>query len=119
MILWATWNAHNKLSFEGIKQKPQEIIQFSMIYLEEFSLDQKAIHPPLVYRREVEEGWHPLQEGWVRVNVDGAFKRSTAGAGMVIRDHLWEVQAAMAINMENILDAGSLVCNDFSQGFRV
>jgi len=38
--------------------------------------------------RQLSERWKPPEQGWVKVNVDGAFNHDTgrAGIGIVIRD---------------------------------
>lgn len=66
------------------------------------SKGKNAIRSTLVSVRDKKdktlEKWKPPDEGWVKINVDGAFDKSTGegGLGVVIRDHLG---AALSIGM--------------------
>ncbi|KAI5672569.1 hypothetical protein M9H77_12933 [Catharanthus roseus] len=52
-----------------------------------------------------ESRWKPTLEGEYRVGVDGAFKGNKAGIGVVIMDHVGEVVATMAANLQGVVEA--------------
>ena len=60
-----------------------------------------ANHRIKIKTPEVDVGWVLLQQPWLKVNVDGAvFERQrVAGVGVVIKDHLGLVRAALSMKI--------------------
>ncbi|CAN6215731.1 unnamed protein product, partial [Urochloa humidicola] len=110
LMLWKTWSLRNDVT-HGAKPKPiASSIRFLLNYAESLQLTQyftgnedlkgkQTILSKSEQRRQKEEnrrimhaseGWKPPDQGWVKVNVDGAFDPLTgrAGIGIVIRDNL-------------------------------
>ncbi|KAL0283502.1 UNVERIFIED_CONTAM: putative ribonuclease H protein [Sesamum radiatum] len=77
LILWNIWNLRNESKYEGVAFKASTIIRKTM------TSGQKAttVH------------WRKPQEGWYKLNTDGASKGNPgiSGAGGILRDQLGKV----------------------------
>jgi ribonuclease HI len=86
MIFYQLWLARNEARDKIMIDAPQEIVRWSLYLLEEWlNVNCKQGHHPT----KVHEPWQPPEEGWHKVNTDGAFivDQSCGGTGVILRDH--------------------------------
>ncbi|XP_071902618.1 uncharacterized protein [Coffea arabica] len=57
--------------------------------------------------------WVALDESYLNINVDGAFSEEAASIGVVVRNHLGQVEAVMATRVEGALNAEHVECLAF------
>jgi hypothetical protein len=52
-----------------------------------------VLRPPCKSQKQLNKPWCPPPHGWVKLSVDGSFKKEdgTAGAGMILRDDVGQV----------------------------
>jgi hypothetical protein len=86
MILYQIWLARNEVREEVQIATPREIIRKSLFLVEEW----QGLRPARAAgAAQLVEHWLPPQEGWTKLNADGAFsvKGEVGGCGVVMRDH--------------------------------
>ena len=123
MILWRAWHVRNEVTHE----KPAVPIEVSRRFLASYAMSLLSLqqHPdadPIKGKQVVDyfgepvrkqnpmchvEHWTPPVAGCVKLNVDGSFQPTdgTAGAGMILRDHLGDVMLAAIRGLGNCADA--------------
>lgn len=120
LILWRAWFVRDKWTHEHRWLNESASENFLLRYSETlFSIQQQGQHdkkskgvlqimsamraPRIPKTKEV---WTPPEEGWIKVNVDGAMSEESgeAGVGVVIRDHRGTVLLSA---WKALFDAGS------------
>jgi hypothetical protein len=91
MVLYQTWLARNEARDEARIEDPGSIARRSLALVDEWLAIKSG---PRHEVQRPKEHWLPPDDGWHKVNVDGAFSSSlgNGGCGSVIRDHkvpLW------------------------------
>ncbi|KAK1618647.1 hypothetical protein QYE76_024164 [Lolium multiflorum] len=86
MVLYQTWLARNEARDEVRIEDPGAIARRSLAMVEEWLAIKSG---PRHEAQRVKEHWLPPDDGWHKVNADGAYKASlgSGGCGVVIRDH--------------------------------
>jgi ribonuclease HI len=86
MVLYQTWLARNEARDEVRIEDPGAIARRSLALVEEWLAIKSG---PRHEAQRVKEHWLPPDDGWHKVNADGAYKASlgSGGCGVVIRDH--------------------------------
>ena len=79
-----------------------------------------ANHRIKIKTPEVDVGWVLLQQPWLKVNVDGAVseRQRVAGVGVVIKDHLWLVRAALSMKIHAPLGSLEIEAKAMEEGMR-
>jgi ribonuclease HI len=86
MALYHMWLARNDARDVPMIEDPTRLARRVLALSEEWW----ALKEPMVEKtNRPTEHWLPPEEGWVKVNVDGAFSKEggTGGGGVVMRDH--------------------------------
>jgi ribonuclease HI len=86
MVLYQMWLARNDARDDERIEDPEAIARRSLALVEEWV----AIKPGTPHEMQrVREHWLPPEDGWHKVNADGAFMspQDNGGCGVVIRDH--------------------------------
>jgi ribonuclease HI len=85
MVLYQLWLARNDARDEAQVTSPHAIIQKSLHLLEEW----QGLRPARTAgSTQAMEHWLPPEEGWTKLNADGALaKDGSGGYGVVMRDH--------------------------------
>ena len=108
LIIWRSWQVRNNIVHESEKFSVEGSAKFLLRYWSELcdirqqrqAFDSKGKGPVIdsltkegVRKVRVQERWKPPDEGWIKINVDGAFDNNTCqgGLGIIIRDHLGKV----------------------------
>ncbi|KAH9647987.1 hypothetical protein KPL70_025411 [Citrus sinensis] len=91
------WNARNQLIFKGKRETPQIMVAKAEAMIAAY----KRVHSPAEAHSETEQRvppqtWNPLQDGFVKVNINAAisFEKNIVGLGAIIKDVLGHVTAA-------------------------
>ncbi|KAL0444852.1 UNVERIFIED_CONTAM: putative ribonuclease H protein [Sesamum latifolium] len=145
LILWNIWNLRNDSKYEGVVFKASIIIRKTMTYLHNlhksgimktdhaqgdlFAMNSLHIHlqPKAQRQKAIIVHWRKPQEGWYKMNTDGASKGNPgiSGAGGILRDQLGRVIFAFQEPLGNITNTqaelqaihrGLQICID--RGFR-
>jgi ribonuclease HI len=111
LVVWHIWHAHNELThdkpcppIEGsrrflvsylnslvmIKEFPNADVAKGKMVIEEYK-GFKHLRKHQDCAQQVKQYWKPPSQGEAKLNVDGAFTSTGAGAGMVLRDAKGEV----------------------------
>ncbi|XP_024164079.1 uncharacterized protein LOC112171071 [Rosa chinensis] len=101
MLIWGIWKNRNTQVWEGSKQHPHDVVLMTMGWLEDFMKANSSEQQ----RSARSRGWtKPPPEGWLKCNIDGAFKAQSGqnGAGIVFRDSRGQFRAASARHLLNI-----------------
>jgi ribonuclease HI len=87
MVLYQMWLARNDARDEEKIEDPEDIARKSLALVEEWSAIKAGTRQVVQRGRE---HWLPPEEGWYKINADGAFMSSAGngGCGAVIRDHM-------------------------------
>ena len=105
-IAWALWNNRNEIRNGGERKLGQRLVQLAMEYLAKYGAAMELTDSVgLVVELPVK--WTPPREGWFKINVDGAIlsKQKNAGIGVLIRDELGRVEAALSKKVDAPLGA--------------
>jgi len=122
ILLWRSWQVRNNLVHESEKLSVEGSVKFLKRYWSELcdirhqrhAFDSKGKSPvsdTLLQQcgkgERVQEKWKPPDEGWIKINVDGAFDSTTneGGLGIIIRDHLGVVLLSAWVYMRSGKDA--------------
>ncbi|KAL0004817.1 hypothetical protein SO802_012378 [Lithocarpus litseifolius] len=99
-ICWGIWKNRNEVRHGDKGRAGREITRSSLSLLEEFQTVNEGLQATRMNAPEVVK-WLPPRPGCYKVNVDGAVfsKRKQVGIGVVIRDSLGEVVAALSKKM--------------------
>ncbi|GMI87603.1 hypothetical protein like AT4G29090 [Hibiscus trionum] len=99
--IYALWFARNKLVFEGIITRVEEIITYVKGYCLDLQLTQSSLSPGST---QVTVRWRPPIAPAVKINVDASFYLATnsANMGIVIRDSEDFILGAKCSKMECI-----------------
>ncbi|KAL0283183.1 UNVERIFIED_CONTAM: putative ribonuclease H protein, partial [Sesamum radiatum] len=111
LILWNIWNLRNESKYEGVAFKASTIIRKTVTYLNNlqkcgimdtehvkgdlFTLN--SLHIPIQQKSQRQKAttvhWRKPQEGWYKLNMDGASKGNPgiSGAGGILQDQLGKV----------------------------
>jgi hypothetical protein len=84
---WSLWNARNSAVFKGSVKLPLVLCRDAHQYLQEFKGIQCTVQPPFSWiSAHSRVRWVPPEEGWMKVNMDGAVFHDIGkvGAGVVI-----------------------------------
>nr|GLL45961.1 uncharacterized protein LOC109163410 [Ipomoea trifida] len=86
---WELWKARNKRIFEHVNPSPQEIIRRADFTARETFISGHQRKPERMENMRW-IFWTRPNQGWVKINTDGAYKKGTdlASAGGLARDHL-------------------------------
>ncbi|KAL0002584.1 hypothetical protein SO802_016365 [Lithocarpus litseifolius] len=117
MIAWGIWSNRNETRTGGSRKSASSIVRWTLDYLEEF---QVANHKIQITFAESEPGWSlPLSPGF-KVNVDAAIFENlrSVGIGIVIRDHLGFVRAALSMKIRALLGPFETEAKAMEEGLR-
>ena len=105
-IAWALWHNRNEVRNGGKKRNGKELVNWASQYLEEYKATNECMGTTTT-RDEVKASWVPLPIHGFKVNVDGAvFKgQKTAGVGVIIRDDMGRLEAALSKKIKAPLGA--------------
>ena len=105
-IAWALWHNRNEVRNGGKKRNGKELVNWASQYLEEYKTANECMGSTTT-RDEVKASWVPPPVHEFKVNVDGAvFKgQKTAGVGVIIRDDLGLLEAALSKKIKAPLGA--------------
>ncbi|GLU09838.1 hypothetical protein SLE2022_266770 [Rubroshorea leprosula] len=108
LLCWNLWNSRNDALWNNKGPNPHHIIERSLHFQMEYkkALMSKGRGAAAV-QRVSETRWHPPDEGYVKVNVDGAVSEQghVFGMGALVRDHHGEVLAAMVCQGQGTVEA--------------
>lgn len=104
IILWALWNAKNKIPFEAFIQISQELTSLAINRKGEYARAQHQVGLQISVKCKVDSATRERYKALV----DGAFKRETAGIWVVIRDFEGDVIKAMAARVQGITEAAHM-----------
>ncbi|KAH9728345.1 putative reverse transcriptase/RNA-dependent DNA polymerase [Citrus sinensis] len=96
-IWWATWQARNKLLFEGKKPDPRETVaKAKAIVVAYQSMQFKEQDSPRSIKEKEAQRWNPPPSSKLKINVDAAVHAESqmAGLGAVIRNSQGQVVVA-------------------------
>lgn len=101
---WTLWTGRNNHRHGRKVWEPGATARYISSMLEELSSLKMS---PKVAKPRKQVKWQCPDEGWIKVNVDAAFDANTCTgrAGVVIRNHLGQVQAAAARWLDVVPDA--------------
>ncbi|CAL5355830.1 unnamed protein product [Camellia sinensis] len=104
-LCWGLWMRHNQAIFCDTHASAEATVAMVCNLVSDFDQAQQRIQGPLLRDRVV--CWCAPAEGWFKVNFDGArFKElQTVGVGVVIRNSMGEVMAAMTEQLPFWVDA--------------
>jgi hypothetical protein len=107
MTLWRIWHVHNEITHNKKPAPAEASKRFLLSYMESLKLiDQHPVIDVIKGKQVIDQGkgpmrrtqckqvqpsvnqqWRPPEEGYVKLNVDGAFSPDgKAGAGMILRN---------------------------------
>lgn len=112
ILMWEWWSVRNKANAGEVFSKPQEVCHRVEKLAVDFSYlktPEKPPKPPDKHR------WTKPPDGYVKVNLDGAFHQTTkdGGWGYVIRDQAGEFVAAgtgKAVHLRDALHSEAVAC---------
>lgn len=94
---WALWHNRNEVRCSGARKSGQQIFRWASDYLREYraAVVQDSSVPSMP-NHSVE--WAPLRDGHFKSNVDGAIfmRQKAVGVGVVIRDNVSRLEAALS-----------------------
>ena len=102
-IAWSAWFNRNKTRLGEARQTLQEILRRARSILHDFQL---AHLRPTQLKEAMDGHWVPPVFSWYKVNVDAAVfsQLGMIGVGVIIRDHLGSVVAALSKRLSLPLD---------------
>ncbi|XP_027063127.1 uncharacterized protein [Coffea arabica] len=110
VIMWMIWRCRNQKIFEDKDGVAKQVGEFAKAFLHEFW----NIHNTKGTRRSIEyHKWVAPAEHLLKLNVDGAFSEAAAGVGVVVRNHLGQVEAILATRVTTALNAEHVECLAF------
>lgn len=104
-LLWRWWTWRNKINAGenagSLDRLPAEINHWA---IDSLTLCRSPCTEQRVQSIHV---WRKPEEGWLKLNCDGAFSEvpSTGGWGFVVRDHLGDVRGSGAGSLHNVASA--------------
>jgi hypothetical protein len=103
MVLYQTWLARNEARDEARIEDPGSIARRSLALVDEWLAIKSG---PRHEVQRPKEHWLPPDDGWHKVNADGAFSSSlgNGGCGSVIRDHKGVFLAAECHYLPSVSD---------------
>ncbi|XP_071907804.1 uncharacterized protein [Coffea arabica] len=110
VIMWMISKSRNQSLFSGKARDATQVGDYAKAFLQEYW----HIHKRQASRHYKEHTkWVAPDEGYLKLNVDGAFDADTAGVGVVVRNHLGQVEAAMASRVEGACSVEHVECVAF------
>lgn len=111
-FLWKWWDNRNKANAGELIQSCQEVTRAVITMTDE---GQKSTETHLRAVSTCPQRWSPLEQGWLKINVDDAFllSQSRGAWGFIIRDSSGELVMAGAGNaglMQDVLMAETTAC---------
>lgn len=105
MLFWSIWKARNDKLWNNLQCSHLDVIIKGTAALQAFhsTSHNRIIHP----RQHVSHSWVPPSPGWLKVNVDGAFKVDSlrGGVGVVLRDFDGQFVAGFGTPMAHVNSA--------------
>ncbi|KAL0011877.1 hypothetical protein SO802_006985, partial [Lithocarpus litseifolius] len=105
-ITWAMWNNRNVIRLGGKSRTAREVVCWAMHYLEEYraAMACMASEDTMVKARSV---WVPPPRNVFKVNVDAAVfaQHRAVGIGVIVRDDLGRIEAALSKRLDAPLGA--------------
>lgn len=102
--LYGLWLARNEAREGKRIAAPQVIVSSVLAYVQEWNV----VHGTKmkISKTEVKQRWQPPEEGWLKVNSDGAVGKhgNKSGAGAVVRDHAGAFRAATCHVFQEVYD---------------
>lgn len=117
MIAWGIWSNRNEIGTGGSRKSASSIARWTLDSLEEF---QVANHSVQTIIPESEIHWSLPHPPGFKVNVDGAIfeNLSAVGIGVVVRDHLGSVRAALSMKIQGLLGPLETEAKAMEEGLR-
>ncbi|XP_030930858.1 uncharacterized protein LOC115956689 [Quercus lobata] len=117
MVAWGIWSNRNEIRTGGSQKSASLIVKWTLDYLEEF---QVANHKVQITSAESECGWSLPHAPGFKVNMDAAIFENlrSVGIGVVIRDHLGSVRAAMSKKLRAMLGPLEIEAKAMEEGLR-
>ena len=117
MVAWGIWSNRNEIRTGGSRKSASLIVRWTLDYLEEF---QVANHTVQIKSAESECGWSLPHAPGFKVNVDAAIFENlcSVGIGVVIRDQLGSVRAAMSKKLRAMLGPLETEAKAMEEGLR-
>ena len=116
---YGLWLARNEARDGKKIAPPHEIIGMVVSHMNEW----KAVHTRDVHLAvpTVKEKWRPPEEGWLKINSDGAVSRDSnkGGAGAVIRDHVGAFKSGLCHVFRGIKDPQTVEILACKRGLQV
>ncbi|KAF8776631.1 hypothetical protein HU200_003355 [Digitaria exilis] len=137
LLLWRTWQVRNNITHGSEKLSVEGSLRFLQRYSTELcSIRQQGhfhilngkqpVYESLIAEKYREGGgqkfrWSPPQEGWLKVNVDGAFSEETGegGIGVIVHDCLGAVQLSSWQFVQNAASAEEVEALACKEGMRL
>jgi hypothetical protein len=120
--MWAIWKARNDRRHGNISLPLMKVVHWALVIA--YDLWNAGIKHGSVNKPKIRTLRHPPDDGWTKINVDGAFSSEEGASGAIARDHrglflavkaIWYPNAANALSMEahvirdGVIETDSLV----------
>ena len=104
------WRSRNQKIFEGKDRDATQVGEYAQAFLHEYWSIHTKKGPQ---RNVVHNKWVAPEENYLKINMDRAFSETAAGVGVVVRNHLGQVEAVMATRVFGAHNAEHVECLAF------
>ncbi|XP_071921885.1 uncharacterized protein [Coffea arabica] len=110
VTMWLLWKSRNQSLFAGKTERAAQVGVYAKAFLQEYwnLLRRQGSRQ---YKEHTK--WVAPEQSYLKINVDGAFSEQAAGVGLVVRNYLGQVEAAMAARVEGVHNAEHVECLAF------
>ncbi|XP_027181852.1 uncharacterized protein LOC113780241 [Coffea eugenioides] len=110
VTMWRLWKSTNQALFEGKVGDAIQVGKQAKAFLKEY---WKIHRRQGTQQYKEHTKWVAPEPSYLKINVDGAFSEEAAGVGLVVRNHLGQVEAAMAARVDGAHSAEHVECLAF------